>query len=81
MVPGTDAGHPVDVAKTRSSRLIGRERELDQLRRTVSAVREGEPALVLVDGEAGVGKTRLVGDAVALLRLPVTWWPWGTAWR
>jgi DNA-binding CsgD family transcriptional regulator len=70
MVPGTDAGHPVDVARVRSSRLIGRERELDQLRRTVSAVREGEPALVLVDGEAGVGKTRLVGDAVALLRRP-----------
>jgi DNA-binding CsgD family transcriptional regulator/tetratricopeptide (TPR) repeat protein len=54
----------------RSSRLIGREPELDQLRRTVSAVREGEPALVLVDGEAGIGKTRLVGDAVALLRRP-----------
>ncbi len=53
----------------RSSRLIGREHELDLLRRMMSAIREGEPALLLVDGEA-IGKTRLVGDAVALLRRP-----------
>ncbi|MFD9943947.1 AAA family ATPase [Nonomuraea sp. NPDC059023] len=38
--------------------FVGRERELDQ----VSAVLARPPAVVLIDGEAGVGKTRLLHE-------------------
>jgi hypothetical protein len=57
--------------------LVGRERELADLERHLAAARAGSGALVLVDGDAGAGKTaahqrrklrkrRLAGKA----------WPW-----
>ncbi|MFI8823575.1 ATP-binding protein [Streptomyces sp. NPDC053431] len=49
---------------------MGRRRELDLL---MAAVRH-PPAVVLIEGEAGIGKSRLVGEAAAMLRaegLPV----------
>ena len=54
----------------RSARLVGREAELDSLRESVALAREGQPRLLVVDGEAGVGKTRLVEEAVRALRQP-----------
>ncbi|WP_428964350.1 helix-turn-helix transcriptional regulator [Micromonospora fluostatini] len=52
-----------------SSVLVGRQHELDALRGALSRARAGEPTTVLVGGEAGVGKTRLLeefaGRAVA----------------
>jgi DNA-binding CsgD family transcriptional regulator len=45
-----------------SSRLVGRELELETLSRVVAA----PPAVVLVEGEAGVGKTRLVTELASL---------------
>ncbi|MFE5911313.1 AAA family ATPase [Streptomyces wedmorensis] len=45
-------------------RYVGRRRELDLL---VAAVRQ-PPAVVLIEGEAGIGKSRLVGEAAALWR-------------
>jgi predicted ATPase len=45
--------------------LIGRERELAQLRAAVARTAAGEPGVVLVGGEAGVGKSRLLEAAVA----------------
>jgi len=44
--------------------LIGRERERAALERALSAARAGCGGLVLVRGEAGVGKTRLVKDVL-----------------
>ncbi|MFJ1704914.1 ATP-binding protein [Kitasatospora sp. NPDC088346] len=44
-------------------RFVGRERELDLL---LSAVRR-PPAVVLVEGEAGIGKSRLIAEASAVL--------------
>ncbi|WP_329262258.1 AAA family ATPase [Actinoallomurus sp. NBC_01490] len=41
--------------------MVGRDAELARLRRAVAS----PSALVLVDGEAGIGKTRLVQEAVA----------------
>lgn len=43
---------------------------MEQLRRAVEAVRGGDPALLLIEGEAGIGKTRLVTEAVAQLGAP-----------
>ncbi len=42
--------------------LIGRERELEWLTTALSRAKDGVPATVFVAGEAGIGKTRLIGD-------------------
>jgi DNA-binding SARP family transcriptional activator/class 3 adenylate cyclase len=48
--------------------LVGREHELTFLRTTFDHVRrEGNPALVTVVGDAGVGKTRLVAELLSTL--------------
>lgn len=52
--------------------LVGRRLESEDIRRTFTAAEGGRGGLLLVAGEAGVGKTRLVGDMLdesALLRL------------
>jgi DNA-binding CsgD family transcriptional regulator len=46
---------------TRPPRFTGRERELAQLTQALA----GPPAVVLVEGEAGIGKTRLVQEFLA----------------
>ncbi|MGN9775507.1 helix-turn-helix transcriptional regulator [Micromonospora sp. H33] len=54
--------------------LVGRQRELAALRDALARTRAGEPSTVLVGGEAGVGKTRLLeefGGAVDGARLLV----------
>jgi DNA-binding CsgD family transcriptional regulator/tetratricopeptide (TPR) repeat protein len=43
--------------------LVGRRDELDLLLMAAERAAAGEPAIVLVGGEAGVGKTRLVEEA------------------
>jgi DNA-binding CsgD family transcriptional regulator len=45
--------------------MVGRERELEQLAAVFSAARDGQGSLLLLAGEAGVGKTRLAEAAVA----------------
>ncbi|MDN4482141.1 helix-turn-helix transcriptional regulator [Demequina lignilytica] len=45
-------------------RMVGRDRELGALLDAVASGRAGEPSTVLVRGEAGIGKTRLVTDLV-----------------
>jgi len=45
-----------------SPTFIGRERERDQVREALQAAAGGQPAAVLVGGEAGVGKTRLTAE-------------------
>jgi len=41
--------------------LVGRDRERDALWRALRGVADGAPRMVLLEGEAGVGKTRLAG--------------------
>ncbi|MGR6321266.1 AAA family ATPase [Micromonospora soli] len=45
-----------------STVLVGRQEELTSLRGALGRARAGEPATVLVGGEAGVGKTRLIEE-------------------
>jgi predicted ATPase/DNA-binding CsgD family transcriptional regulator len=52
---------PVPI-RTTSAVFVGRDAELAQLRDALKRARGGEPAVVLVGGEAGVGKTRLVEE-------------------
>ncbi|MEH0938021.1 ATP-binding protein [Micromonospora psammae] len=49
-------------ARAVSTVLVGRRRELVALRDALARARTGEPTTVLVGGEAGVGKTRLLEE-------------------
>jgi DNA-binding SARP family transcriptional activator len=51
-----------------AARLVGRSQELRRLRELWQAAAAGHPALVLVRGGAGVGKTRLVAELAELAR-------------
>ena len=51
-----------------SSVFVGRASEISLLRSAFAAVREGTPATVLIGGEAGVGKSRLIGEFTAAER-------------
>jgi DNA-binding CsgD family transcriptional regulator len=48
-----------------SARLIGRDEDVATIRDAVMSARTGEPRCVLVTGEAGIGKSRLVREALA----------------
>ncbi len=52
----------------RASVVVGREVELETLRRAVRSAREGETTCVFLVGEGGIGKTRLLAEASALGR-------------
>lgn len=51
----------------RDTAIQGRTAELDALERAYSRVEVGDGQVVLLDGEAGIGKTRLVDEFVGLL--------------
>ena len=46
-------------------RLRGRETEIKVLGEALGRVTSGRPAIVLLEGEAGIGKTRLLSDVLA----------------
>lgn len=49
-----------------SARLVGRRQELERLRVLLEAARDGRGAALLVGGESGVGKSRLVDEVKAM---------------
>jgi predicted ATPase len=49
-----------------SGRLLEREQELDTLAATIGAAADGRAGLLLVQGPAGIGKSRLLAEARAL---------------
>jgi class 3 adenylate cyclase/predicted ATPase len=62
-VTGIRRSHGLDA--TASAALIGRRAELDILRQAWAAARVGSGSAVLVRGEAGMGKSRLIQELVA----------------
>jgi predicted ATPase len=48
--------------------VVGRDDELELLRAAARAARSGETASVLLVGEGGVGKTRLLGELATFAR-------------
>ncbi len=54
----------------RTSGLIGREHEIGELRAIVSGAKRRRGCLVLIAGEAGIGKTALIEDVV-VSRMPI----------
>ena len=50
---------------SRRTAFVGREDELALFDDAAAAARSGTPQIVLVEGEAGIGKTRLVAEAIA----------------
>src|SRR3984885_13638087 len=74
-VPGragmTDPRAMLDIVMSRrgaSPVLVGRAAEMAALEAALDTVRQGEPAAVLIGGEAGMGKTRLIGEFTAAAR-------------
>jgi DNA-binding CsgD family transcriptional regulator len=60
------ARHTAGMAtRVTSTRLVGRAGELAELEAAFADAESGCPALALVAGDSGVGKTRLVGELVA----------------
>ncbi|HEX8768435.1 MAG TPA: ATP-binding protein [Jatrophihabitans sp.] len=53
--------------------FVGRARALSRLLGVVEEASSGRARLVLVSGEAGIGKTTLIGEATARSGLPVGW--------
>ena len=51
-------------ARVTSPRLVGRDDELDALGEFASVLRDRHPRVALIGGRAGMGKTRLVTEAV-----------------
>jgi DNA-binding CsgD family transcriptional regulator len=50
--------------------MVGRTEEFERLRANAARARLSERATVLVDGEAGIGKSRLIAEAITRLREP-----------
>ena len=73
--------------------LVGRQRQLRETRKLIDAALAGSGGFVVVTGEAGIGKTRLVdeltGTLAALTLRGMSWndpgtppfWPWTTVLR
>ncbi|WP_166521297.1 BTAD domain-containing putative transcriptional regulator [Modestobacter roseus] len=89
-LPAPHVAHPPPEEET----LVGRAAELSRLETLLGQVAAGRPAVALVEGEAGIGKTRLaeaVADRARRRGWPVAWsrcadepgapalWPWTQA--
>jgi DNA-binding CsgD family transcriptional regulator/anti-anti-sigma regulatory factor len=64
VAPAPGTGHPGGMSAV-SPMLVGRDAEVVALGESWARVREGAPATVLIGGEAGIGKTRLVRQFAA----------------
>ncbi len=68
-------------ATERSSGLIGRDRELDDLRSAMEQAAQGNGRLVLIGGEPGIGKSRLADELAGQARDAGHAVLWGRGWE
>ncbi len=59
--------------RERSTPLVGRERELDELRGVIDDLLAGRGSVILLTGAPGIGKTRLLTELASLTGDRVTW--------
>src|SRR5215217_5707872 len=59
--------------------LVGREAELAVLTDSLAAVLDGLPRVVVCEGEAGIGKTRLAQELLEVAERRGVLWVWGSA--
>ena len=52
------------MAMRRQAQFVGREAELKMVADAVRSARSGDSELVFIEGEAGLGKSRLLWEAV-----------------
>src|SRR5690606_37411894 len=57
--------HDVVTVPTDSAAMVGRDDDLAELRRAFRRASDGVPSAVLIEGEAGIGKTRLLREIQA----------------
>jgi DNA-binding CsgD family transcriptional regulator len=57
----------------------GRDRELERIGETLAATAAGRGGVLVLDGPAGIGRTRLLGEAVAMARRNGIRAVWGSA--
>ena len=48
-----------------SATLVGRREELGSIRSVIDDIGRGRPQVIVIGGEGGIGKTRLVDEAMA----------------
>ena len=53
--------------------LVGRDKELEEIRCALSDLGRGQGSMLAILGEAGLGKSRLIAETRALLPANVTW--------
>jgi len=64
-----------------ATRFVGRERELDELRRALTDAEAGQGRVVLLGGEPGIGKSRLADELVSIARDRGHVVAWGRVWE
>jgi len=64
-----------------ATKLLGRSHEIDRLRAALDSTFEGQGRLVIVGGEAGIGKTRLADAAATEARERGARVLWGRCWE
>jgi hypothetical protein len=77
-VPGTGAGARGELPER--SALIGRDRDVDEIHQLIDGAGNGQGALVLISGEAGIGKTRLAEESADHGRRRGFAVHWGASW-
>jgi DNA-binding CsgD family transcriptional regulator len=58
-----ETGSPASPGPAARSALLERERELEVLHDALAGVAAGRPGLIVIEGPAGIGKTRLLAEA------------------
>jgi DNA-binding SARP family transcriptional activator len=71
---------PVSPAATTGS-FVGREREVEELTNAFATARAGAGGLVLVEGEAGIGKSRLTDEFARSIKSTGARVVWGRCWE